>query len=77
MRARLSQVVPVFRQKNLHIGLCPEDFFEATPGAGQCNVIGINARIDPAATPGAANVPGDKTLFRSALPQETQSISIS
>jgi hypothetical protein len=35
MRTRLSQPAPVFGQKNLHFGLCPEGFLDAAPGAGQ------------------------------------------
>jgi hypothetical protein len=77
MSTRLPQKIPVFGQINFHLGFCPEDFFDAAHSADQRNITRVNVWINTTATPDTSNIPGNKTAFGNAFPDEPQPLGIS
>lgn len=78
MGTGLSQMSPVFRQKDPQVGFRPEwPGFEAATGANERDIPSLNMRVNAAAAGNALNIPGNETGGGIACTDKSQAIRVS
>lgn len=77
MSAGLPQVVPMFGEINIEVGLRPENFGgDSAARAGKGNILCLRMRFDATGTAHALNIASDKSMFGSTFASEPYSILI-